>query len=39
MLEYMRFRCRKCGVWIDCGEDEFERHEECCENCFFDETE
>ncbi len=38
MLEYMRFRCRNCGVWIDCKEDEFERHEECCEDCFFDES-
>jgi hypothetical protein len=33
MLEFMRFKCKGCGYYVDCKEDEFEERGEYCEDC------
>jgi len=39
MLEFMRFRCKGCGYYIDCTQEEFEERGEYCEDCFENKTE
>jgi hypothetical protein len=34
MLEFMKFRCKKCGYYVDCTQEEFEERGEYCEDCF-----
>ncbi len=33
MYEYMNFKCRKCGNWLDCSKEEFEVRDSRCEEC------
>jgi hypothetical protein len=34
MLEFMNFKCKGCGYYIDCTQEEFEERGEYCEDCY-----
>ena len=34
MIEFMNFKCKKCGYWVDSSKDEYEEREGLCEGCF-----
>lgn len=38
MVKFGMFKCKDCGDWVHCREDEFERRGDCCEACFFVKT-
>ena len=33
MIEFMNFKCKKCGNWVDCSKEDFEERGEMCEDC------
>lgn len=34
MYEFMKFRCQKCGYWVDSSKKEYEEREGHCESCY-----
>lgn len=33
MIEFMNFKCKKCGFWVDSSKQEYDEREGLCEGC------